>query len=411
MDDDRPSLKNSLAEALRPGLREWVLGLAGAMLLAHLVRQPLPGQLAGIIGLAALIVLSVLAFGIGTDALRKAAAGPGGRGARMLASEFAEGLSVRLVVLWVLATIFLAACVQLGHYIGLVAGLTIVILAVPAVTIVLVLSNSFFEALHPPRLLRLAARIGRHDYVRLCALLVIGAAVYLLAAAVFNLVGMPAFARNALLFAVWVWAVLAWFHHAGAVLFAHRVELNLVEPETEPERAPDRFTRDPDALWEEIRARGGTQAMHAELARHLERSGDRQRPAEHARLHIEALLFAFENPGEALDRASRMLELDAGFALGSPDSMLALILAAVDHRVPWLAGRLCANYLEAFPSSVKRNEVRLVGCEALADESGPMRRHAQQWFRELMTAELNDDQRERIGAIAPQYLASRSKRE
>jgi len=411
VDDDRPSLKDALTEALRPGLREWVLGLSGAMLLVHLVRQPMPELFAGIIGLVALVVLSILAFGIGIDALHRAAAGPGPRGAGMFTSELAEGLSVRLVFLWVLATIFVAACVQAGGYVGLVLGLAVAIVSLPAVTILLVLSNSFFEALHPPRLLRLTARIGRGDYAGLCALPVIGAAAYLVLASLLNAVGLPEFLRNALLFGVWTWTVLAWFHHAGRVLFAHRNELNLVEPDSEPDRTPEQISRDPEALWAQIRSHGGTREMHAELARQLQRSGERERAMEHGRLHIETLLLAFEAPEEALDRTSRMLALDPDFALASTDSMLVLIRTAADHHANWLVGQLCANYLAAFPNSVKRNEVRLVACEALREESTANRRKAEAWFRELMTAELSEDQRGRLTALTTDYLDNRARPE
>ena len=405
MDDPvAPSLKTSLLAPLAPGQREWVLGLTGAMLLVNILRQILPGILAGIVGLLALIVLSIMAFNAGIDALRHAAAGPGTRGARLFGSEFSEGLGVRLIGLWVLATILLAAFVQLGQYFGLTIGLAATTAVLPAVTIVLVLSNSFLEALYPPRLLRLAARIGRRDYAGLCALLVIGGVAWLAISTLLKILGIPEFVRNAVLFGIWTWAVLAWFRHAGEVLFAHREELNLVEPDTEPERAPEKFARDPDALWAEIRARGGTREMHAELARQLSRTSNRERILKHGRLHIEALLLAFEAPEEALDRASRMLEHDRGFALGSPDSMLALIRTAADHHAPWLAGQLCANYLEAFPSSVKRNEVRLIACEALRKASSADRRKAERWFRELMTAELSDAQRARLSALAPDYV-------
>ena len=402
MDDPTaPSLKNSLLAPLAPGQREWVLGLAGAMLLVNLLRQILPGILAGIVGLLALVVLSIMAFNAGTDALRQAAAGPGARRARLFGSEFSEGLGVRLIVSWLLATILLAAFIQLDRYLGLAIGLTIVTAILPAVTIVLVLSNSFLDALYPPRLARLIARIGQRDYASLCALVLLGAIGYLASSTLLKVLGVPDVLRNALLFGVWTWAVLAWFRHAGELLFAHREELNLVEPDSEAEQRPERYTRDPGQLWAEIFSRGGTREMHAELARQLERSGNRERILEHARLHIETLLLAFEAPEEALDRSNRMLVLDAAFALPQPDSMFALIRAAAEREYGWLTGQLVASYLEAFPNSVKRNEVRLLGCEALCDGASANRRKAEAWFRELMTAELSDAQRTRLSALAP----------
>ena len=99
-----------------------------------------------------------------------------------------------------------------------------------------------------------------------------------------------------------------------------------------------------------------------------------------------------------------MLELDAAFALRQPDSMFALIRAAAERKHGWLTGQLVASYLEAFPNSVKRNEVRLVACEALCDEATAGRRKAEAWFRALMTTELSDTQRTRLSALAPGYV-------
>ena len=400
-----PSLKASLLAPLAPGQREWVLGLAGAMLLVNLLRQILPGILAGVVGLLALIVLSIMAFNAGTEALRRAAAGGStARGAWLFGRDFSEGLGVRLILLWVLATLLLAAFMQLDRYLGLAIGLMIATAILPAVTIVLVLSNSFLEALYPPRLARLIARIGQRDYASLCALVLLGAIGYLASSTLLKVLGVPDVLRNALLFGVWTWAVLAWFRHAGELLFAHREELHLVEPDSEAEHRPERYTRDPGQLWAEIFSRGGTREMHAELARQLEHSGNRERILEHARLHIETLLLAFEAPEDALERANRMLLLDAAFALPQPDSMFALIRAAAEREYRWLTGQLVASYLEAFPNSVKRNEVRLLACEALCDGASANRRKAEAWFRELMIAELSEAQRTRLSALAPDYL-------
>ncbi|MCA1779363.1 MAG: hypothetical protein LC637_08280 [Xanthomonadaceae bacterium] len=198
--------------------------------------------------------------------------------------------------------------------------------------------------------------------------------------------------------------MLAWFHLAGRVVHLHRSELGLDESKVESERAPEPFSRDPEALWNEVSRRGGSEAMHADLARHLDGSGDRERRLQHARQHISALLLAFEKPEAALQRTSRMLQIDRGFTLNDTDTMFALVWAASRHNPRELCAHLADNYLARFPNSVKCNEVRLLACEALAEEPSGRRAMAEHWFRQLMTADLADLQRERLAALAKRYL-------
>jgi len=384
--------------------RDWILGLGGAMLLIHLVRELLPGLLATLVAIVALFLLSGIAFNAGVETLRRTAAGPGGRGAVRFESEFSEGLAGRLILLWLLATLVVVASRQAGGVVGMLVGLALAALAMPGITLVLVLSNALLEALYPPRAVRLAARIGWNDYALLIGLIVVGAMLYLIFAMLLGVMPLPTALRNGLLFAVWVWFVLAWFGAAGTMLWTHRSELNLIDPDTEAEVEPERFTRDPEALWNEIMHNGGSQAMHTELIRQLERADDRARLLEHGRIHIPALLLAFEDEESALERAARLLELDRHFALAEPDTMFALLQCATRRGHRALTGRIAASYLNAFRSSLKRNEVRLLACEALADSNTAERRDAERWYHELMTAELSDEQRERLKTLAPAYL-------
>jgi hypothetical protein len=249
-------------------------------------------------------------------------------------------------------------------------------------------------------------RIGRDDYARLFAVLLAAAIGYLLLSLGLAALAVPDAVRHPIVLAFWAAAMLAWFRLAGRAVWLHREELGLDEADTEPETAPETFTRDPDALWTEIRERGGTRAMHAELARQLERAGDRETRLAHGRMHVEALLAAFEDPVEAVDRAHRMLSVDPDFVLGDPRATLALIRAAAEQDAGALTARLVDNYLAAFPSSSKRNEARLVGCEALQHAPTDAREPGRRWFRELMTAELDEAQRERLAALRRTYLGA-----
>ena len=400
-------IRDAVRFPLRHDVRPWVLAAAGAgVLIEMLAALPLPsiaGLIFGIFLLAFRILVWITVYRVASEILLASAEGDTGAPS-FRTMESADGLAIRHIGLWLVATF---ALVLLSIYFG-VAGVLIGSFAIaavlPAATIILTLSKSLFGALVPTQWLRLASRIGRSDYLRLYAALLGAALVYLVVAGLLGWLGAGRGLRNVVQLGYWTFAVFGWFHLAGRAVFVHRAELNLIEPDTEPEKKPERFTRDAEILWRQIRERGGTREMHAELARQLERGGDRETRLEHGRMHLEALLLSFELPDDALDRAQRMLAIDADFCLERPKTMRTLIRAARDRDVGRLAGKLCANYLKRFPNSAKCNEVRLLGCEALVDASSSMRGPALRWFRELMTAELTDGQRGRLNAISAHYL-------
>lgn len=389
---------------LRHDVRPWVLAAAGAGVLIELV-SALPIPFIGILALVVRILIWITVYRVASEILLASAEGDTGAPS-FRTVESADGLAIRHIGLWLVATI---ALVVLSIYFGVPGVLlgSIAIAAVlPAATVILTLSKSLFEALVPTQWLRLAARIGHRDYLKLYAALLGAALVYLAVAGLLGWLDVGRGLRNVIQLAYWTFAVFGWFHLAGRAVFLHRAELNLVEPDTEAEAKPERFTRDAETLWRQIREQGGTREMHAELARQLERADDRDTRLAHGRMHIEALLLSFEQPGEALDRAQRMLTADPDFCLERPETMRMLIATARDQDVGRLAGILCRNYLKRFPNSARCNEVRLLGCEALAEDDSAQRKNAERWFRELMTANLDDEQRERLSAIASGYLGT-----
>ena len=400
-------IRDAARFVLRHDVRPWVLAAAAAGVLIELLNA-LPIPFIGILALIFRILIWITVYRVASEILLASAEGDTGAPS-FRTVESADGLAIRHIGLWLVATFTLVMLAIYFGTAGVVLGSFTIAAVLPAATIVLTLSRSLFEALVPARWIRLAARVGRGDYLRLYAALLGAALVYLAVAGLLGWLGAGRGLRNAVQLAYWTFAVFGWFHLAGRAVFLHRAELNLVEPDTEAEQKPERFSRDAETLWEQIRTHGGTREMHAELARQLERSDDRETRLSHGRMHLEALLLSFELPDEALDRAQRMLTVDADFCLEHPETMRALIRAARDRDVGRLAGTLCANYLKRFPNSAKCNEVRLLGCEALAGDVSAQRERAERWFHALMTAELDDNQRDRLKAIAPGYLGTPSK--
>jgi len=407
LEDFSLDIRDAVRFPLRHDVRPWVLAAAGVGVLIELVGA-LPIPLIGILTLIVRIVVWITVYRVASEILLASAEGDTGAPS-FRTVESADGLAIRHIGLWLVATFLLVVLsIYLGAA-GVVVGSFAIAAVLPAATIILTLSKSLLGALVPTQWLRLAARVGRGDYLRLYTALLGAALVYLAVAGLLGWLGAGDGLRNVVQLGYWTFAVFGWFHLAGRAVFVHRVELNLVEPDTEPEKKPERFTRDAETLWRQIRERGGTREMHAELARQLECAGEREWRLEHGRMHLEVLLLSFELPDEALDRAERMLAVDADFCLERPQFMRALIRAARDQDAGRLAGKLCGNYLKRFPNSAQCNEVRLLGCEALVADASAQRENAERWFRELMTSALDDNQRDRLKTVAPGYLGPPSR--
>ncbi|NKI36232.1 hypothetical protein HFP89_13765 [Wenzhouxiangella sp. XN79A] len=377
------------------GIR-WVAGFWFAIVFIEaLARAPIP--LGGLAAFVLRFIAWFMLYRIASETLLEAADDTPGLPRRI---EGGDGLAWRHVALWLIGTLALVALTLWAGPFGTALGALALLLVLPAATILLTLGRSLLTALWPPSWLRLAARLGRRDYGLLCgALLGIGA-IYALTAGVGRIVQPDGWLGPIAQFTVWSAGVLGWFHLAGRAVAVHREDLNLTDPDTEVEPEPERFTRDPDALWEEIRSRGGSRAMHAELARHLVVDGPPDRRLTHGRMHIEALLLAFEDPVEAVDRSAAMLDLDPGFCLSDAEVMRALVVAAADQDHPDLAMRFAENFLAVFANSAKATSVRLRACELLADRpEHPGRALAADWLAELNAGDVPDALQARLEAV------------
>jgi hypothetical protein len=399
---DEPRLDISAALRYPFGAHRWpwlAAALVAGLIIELVAKSPVP--LSGLIAIILRVLVWMTLYRVASEVLLAAAAGRDEPGGGYSASD---GLAARHIGLWLIGTLAVAAAtIQLG-VVGALIGSLLLAAILPAATIVLTLSGELLEALVPTQWFRLARRIGQQDYLRLFGVLLGAAFGYIVLSLGLAWIGVSDLFRHPLVLALWAASVLAWFRLAGRAVWLHREELGLDATDAEPEREPERFTRDADQLWAQIRREGGTRAMHAELARQLERAGDRDRRLEHGRIHIEALLVAFEEPVEAVDRAQRMLEVDPDFVLREPKATLALIRATAEQGAGALTARLIDNYLKAFPNSARRNEARLIGCEALQHAPTEAREPGRRWFRKLMTAELDEPQRERLAALRQTYL-------
>jgi hypothetical protein len=378
----------------------WVAAALVAGAVIEIVAS-LPVPFVGLLALILRVIVWMTLYRVASEVLLAAADGRDAPGAGAYTTS--DGLAARHIGLWLIGTIAVAAAtVQFGVF-GALLGALVLAAVLPAATIVLTLSTSLIEALVPTQWVRLVRRLGRDDYVLLFGTLLGAAVGYLLLSLALAAAGVGDLVRHSLVLGFWAASVLAWFRLAGRAVWLHREELGLDDADTEPEPEPERFTRDPAQLWAQIRREGGTRAMHAELARQLSRSGDRETRLAHGRMHVEALLLAFEAPDEAVDRAAALLEDDPALTLSDAATTYRLVDASATQGLRDVTLRLAENLVAKFPNSSRAARAKLRACELLADDASARRRTAEAWFRELMVTELNDELRGRLQALADAY--------
>lgn len=387
-------LAESARVPIKRGQRVWLLVLPGVVLLLDLFGALLPAAPRTAMTVMFVIATWVVTLRLAARCLLAAAAG-----ARTLAEreeqDIPPGLVSRLVVLWLLAMVPASAVLTGASGGWLAALLAVLVLAglVPA-TLMLSRSPSLIDALDPLHWRELVAELGWRPGVGLVGVLFALAGGYLL----LSILPLPPFLQSvqkAVVLFYWIWATIAWFELAGRVLRGPAGA-----DDTTP-TAPE----DIDRLFERVHRSGGTPQQHRRLADALTMTGERARRIEHGRAHINALLAGFDRPKAAVEEAASLLDQDPTFCLGDTESMYSLVRASRAHGYPALTIRLCGNYLDCFPRSFKREELRLIACEAAAEGGRDERRMTADWLEALIAAKLADDQRARLKRIVPAFHA------
>jgi len=390
--------KLPLAEAASMPLlepqRRWLLRLPLAAVALDAGGPWLPYSV--LAGLTVVFVVGswVITLRLAARCLLAAAAGARTRAERER-QDIPPGLVGRLIALWLLA-MMPASAVLTGASPGLLPALIAIVAlaALAPATLMLSRSVSLVDALDPLHWRDLVAEIGWKPGAKLVGLLFVLAVGYIVLAAL-PLPPTLDWLGKAVVLAYWMWATVAWFELAGGVLHGPPSPTGQVEPEAE----------DPNALFDRLMAHGGTPRQHQRLADALAMAGDRDRLTEHGRVHVNALLDGFQQPGQAVEAAAALLEKDPLFSLDDTESMYHLIRASRRHGYAGLTIRLCGNYLEHFPRSFKREEVRLIACEAAVDGGRDERRITADWLNQLIGVRLADDQRARLKRIVPAFHA------
>jgi hypothetical protein len=348
-----------LAWPLRPPTVAWL----GGMALAAMVINVIGAVLSGILGMVFEAAWWVMAFKLASEALTRIATGHEGEiGYEQQASD---GNATWQLMLGIAVLGLGALCWHYGGTGARLAFCAVVVLALPAVVVVLVLEESVTAAFDPRNWLGVLRGLGM-DY------LIVAAQIAALAVAVGFGVAvaaqwLPPWLATGVMHGLALYFLFATYHALGVLIDRHRetLEGNSAVPEaplpdlaTPEERvavreAADLLAADDPAaaaavLGRLIRGRGATAPVHARYRALLERLGDEDGLAQHGRAYVATLLHLGKSrEAVALYRASR--ERAPGFELADPQALSDLIAAAAQGQQSQLAVALAEEFARRFP--------------------------------------------------------------
>jgi hypothetical protein len=265
-------------------------------------------------------------------------------------------------------------------------GLLVLGFFYPAATMTLAMDENLPNAMNPAQWLAILTRFGR-PYLAAAALCFV---VFLsqFYAQTFIALILPGFLATLAAIFISDYAIVATFHLMGYLIYQYHDEVGY-EPTThsEPMRriaaAPEQPLLDEaaalaqdgkpeaatDILREEIRSRGGSDAIHTQYRKLLAVLGRRDEQLRHGQEWITALL-AQDNERRAVDVARECLDLDPAFQPASPYDVSRIARKAVDLGMTQVALKLLSTYLKANPRHRDVPANALLAAKVLAERMG-----------------------------------------
>jgi hypothetical protein len=285
--------------------------------------------------------------------------------------------------------VFIAAAVAGFVLLGPGGGLAVLVLlglCWPAAVMSLAMDQNLPHALNPATWLAILARLG-WPYVAVVLLYFVFFASQLYAQA-FAMQILPGFLAIVLVGAISHYVIVATFHLMGYLIYQYHEEVGY-EPEQAPaplRRAaadPDQETLDeaaqlvrdgdPDAARERIaqqlRSRGGTDALHAQYRKLLALGSQRDEQLRHGREWI-TLLLSQDKDRRAVDVARECLDLDPAFQPSAPDEVARIAQKAVDAGVTQVALKLLSGFGKRYPRHRDIPQNYLLAAKLLAERMG-----------------------------------------
>lgn len=363
MPPDQPTAP--AAETLPPLSERW----------PQIVAYPLhPAALSTVVAIAVAHLVTLLPLGFILDLLVWAAffkygfevlrwSANGREEAPEISLTVSDGIARYAMLLLVLSELLIILVTLLYGVAGAIVVGVLLMLAMPAMMIILALEEGMSRALNPIAWLMLGQRIGREYFVLVgffvAALFVQSVVGHLLSAALPELFALPPtyFVVNYLM--------IANFHLIGGVIHAHADELGYMGhlelkeevPHTDPARKILDSARARAAtgdtqgaatlLREEIAAHPESLMLHDELRHWLRQSGEKSELVKHAKTYIP-LLLAKDQDRRAMEIVRECQAIDPAFALDKAEDVTRLAHVAAEAGQTQLAVGLLAGFHKRF---------------------------------------------------------------
>jgi hypothetical protein len=259
-------------------------------------------------------------------------------------------------------------------------------LALPGAIMSLATDENLLHALNPATWLAILTRIG-WPYIAVTALQFVFnvSARY---AQGLVLPFLPPFISTVAFYFIANYVLVATFHLMGYLIYQYHEEIGYepVEVATPLRRAnddPDQSLLDeaaqqvrdgnPDAardmIGNQLRGRGGSDALHTQYRKLLALGGHRAEQLRHGREWIGTLL-AQDKERRAVDVARECLDLDPAFELAHPDQVARVAQKAVDAGTTQVALKLVSGFHKRHPKHRDIPQNYLLAAKLLAERMG-----------------------------------------
>jgi len=288
-----------------------------------------------------------------------------------------------------LQIVFVVLGVVLLWLLGPIAGIVALLVlgfAYPAATMSLAMEESLLGALNPGKWFAVSTRFGWPylAVVLLCLVIFVSQAyAQSLVAAV-----LPGFLATFVTAFIADYAIVATFHLMGYLIYQYHDDVGytpmpplaaLRTAAADPDQTlldeaaelvrdghPEEAT---DHLGAQIRARGGSDAMHTQYRKLLALTGRRDEQLRHGREWISVLL-AQDKDRKAVEVVRECLALDAAFQPAQPDQVTRLAAKAADASSTDLALQLVSGFHKRHPKHRDIPENYLLAAKLLAERKG-----------------------------------------
>lgn len=256
----------------------------------------------------------------------------------------------------------------------------------PAAVMSLAMDENLAHALNPGTWLAVLARLG-WPYVAVVLLNLVFFASQLYAQAFARQI-LPGFLAVILVGVIAHYVIVATFHLMGYLIYQYHEEIGyepaqVQEPLRRVAPDPDQETLDesarlvregnPDAarerVAEQLRSRGGTEALHAQYRKLLALGQQREEQLRHGREWI-TLLLSQDKDRRAVDVARECIDLDPAFQPSSPDEIARLAQKAVESGNTQVALKLLSGFNKRYPKHRDIPQNYLLAAKLLAERMG-----------------------------------------